>query len=236
MNAPPKWFKVVAVVALLWNLLGCFAFASDLKLSPEDVAKLSVAEQALYAARPIWAVAATAASLWLGLALRQEMQREPQVVHETKVVTVQVPAPAAYVALLQPPKSEARWKVQIDPQRRVIKLAASGRYASDDAHSLELWLLDAAGPKPLGLLPKDGERVKLDEDRIRHWLGNGAVPTDRVARFLDQAGIAKRESRNNPEKAKPGKKAQERIAVIEKARADAAAAAAEPAGAEENAG
>ena len=86
------------------------------------------------------------------------------------------------------------------------------------------------------LLPKDGERVKLDEDRIRHWLGNGAVPTDRVARFLDQAGIAKRESRNNPEKAKPGKKAQERIAVIEKARADAAAAAAEPAGAEENAG
>ena len=86
------------------------------------------------------------------------------------------------------------------------------------------------------LLPKDGERVKLDEDRIRHWLGNGAVPTDRVARFLDQAGIAKRQSRNNPEKAKPGKKAQERIAVIEKARADAAAAAAEPAGAEENAG
>jgi small subunit ribosomal protein S16 len=77
------------------------------------------------------------------------------------------------------------------------------------------------------LLPKDSERVKLDEERIRHWLGQGALATDRVARFLDQAGIAKREARNNPEKAKPGKKAQERIALIEKARADAEAAAAE---------
>jgi small subunit ribosomal protein S16 len=77
------------------------------------------------------------------------------------------------------------------------------------------------------LLPKDSERVKLDEERIRHWLGQGALPTDRVARFLDQAGLAKREARNNPEKAKPGKKAQERIALIEKARAAAEAAAAE---------
>jgi small subunit ribosomal protein S16 len=77
------------------------------------------------------------------------------------------------------------------------------------------------------LLPKDGERVKLNEERIRHWLSQGALPTDRVARFLDEAGIAKREARNNPEKAKPGKKAQERIALIEKARADAEAAAAE---------
>ena len=77
------------------------------------------------------------------------------------------------------------------------------------------------------LLPKDGDRVKLNEERIKHWLGQGALPTDRVARFLDQAGLAKRAPRNNPEKAKPGKKAQERIALIEKARADAEAAAAE---------
>ena len=77
------------------------------------------------------------------------------------------------------------------------------------------------------LLPKDGDRVKLNEERIKHWLGQGALPTDRVARFLDQAGIAKRDARNNPEKAKPGKKAQERSALIEKARADAEAAAAE---------
>lgn len=60
MNSPPKWFKVIAVVALVWNLLGCFAFVSDLRLSPEDVAHLSRAQQALYNARPGWAVAGTA--------------------------------------------------------------------------------------------------------------------------------------------------------------------------------
>ena len=74
------------------------------------------------------------------------------------------------------------------------------------------------------LLPKDGERVKLDEERIRHWLGNGAQPTDRVARFLDEAGIAKRDQRSNPTKAQPGKKAQERAAALKKAQEDAAAA------------
>ena len=73
------------------------------------------------------------------------------------------------------------------------------------------------------MLPKDGDRVKLDEDRIRHWLANGALPTDRVARFLDQAGLTKREARNNPTKAEPGKKAQERIAAQKKAEEDAAA-------------
>jgi small subunit ribosomal protein S16 len=83
------------------------------------------------------------------------------------------------------------------------------------------------------LLPRDGDRVKLVEDRIRHWLGHGALPTDRVARFLDAAGISKRETRNNPNKGEPGKKAQERAAAIKKAQEDAAAAiaaaAAEPA-------
>ena len=60
MNKSPLWFKVVAVLALLWNLLGCLAFASDLRLSPEDVARLPEAQQALYNARPGWAVASTA--------------------------------------------------------------------------------------------------------------------------------------------------------------------------------
>ncbi len=74
------------------------------------------------------------------------------------------------------------------------------------------------------LLPKDSaERVKLDADRINHWLGNGALPTDRVLRFLNEAGIAKREARSNPEKAKPGKKAQERAALLAKAQEEAAA-------------
>jgi len=66
------------------------------------------------------------------------------------------------------------------------------------------------------LLPKDNDqRVIMDLDRVKHWLGEGAKPTDKVLRFLDEAGILKREPRNNPNKAKPGKKAQERIAEKE---------------------
>ena len=62
------------------------------------------------------------------------------------------------------------------------------------------------------LLPKDHEdRIKLNVERIEYWLGQGAQPTDRVARFLDAAGIYKREARNNPNKGKPGAKAVERI-------------------------
>jgi small subunit ribosomal protein S16 len=64
------------------------------------------------------------------------------------------------------------------------------------------------------LLPKDHkDRVKLDLDRVKHWLAAGAQPTDRVLRFLDAAGLKKREARNNPEKAKPRKKRQEREAA-----------------------
>ena len=74
------------------------------------------------------------------------------------------------------------------------------------------------------LLPKDAERVKIDADRVRHWLSHGALPTDRIARFLDEAGVTKREARNNPTKALPGKKAQERAAALKKAQEDAAAA------------
>ena len=58
---------------------------------------------------------------------------------------------------------------------------------------------------------------------------NGAQPTDRVARFLDEAGLAKRDARSNPKKALPGKKAQERIKAAEAAVAAAAAKAAKEA-------
>ena len=72
------------------------------------------------------------------------------------------------------------------------------------------------------LAADNAERIKLDLERIQHWLSKGAQPTDRVLRFLDQAGVLKREARLNPEKAKPGKKAQERLATA-KAAAEAAA-------------
>ena len=61
------------------------------------------------------------------------------------------------------------------------------------------------------LLPKDSEdRVKMDLERIQHWLDKGAQPTDRIARMLEAAGVRDKTERNNPNKAKPGKKAQER--------------------------
>jgi len=61
------------------------------------------------------------------------------------------------------------------------------------------------------LLAKDDPaRIKLNEDRLRHWLSVGAQPSDRVARFLDNAGILERAARNNPNKAEPGEKAKER--------------------------
>ncbi|MEP4770098.1 MAG: 30S ribosomal protein S16 [Roseibium sp.] len=84
------------------------------------------------------------------------------------------------------------------------------------------------------MLPKDSEdRVQLNVERIKYWLGTGAQPTDRVNRFLDAAGLTKREARNNPNKAKLGQKAQERVDAKKQAEEDAAAAAAEAAPAEE---
>ena len=84
------------------------------------------------------------------------------------------------------------------------------------------------------LQPKgSAERIKFSEERVQHWLGVGAQPTDRVLRFLDTAGIKKRDARSNPEKGKPGKKRLEReeakkAAAEEKAKAAAEAAAAPP--------
>ena len=93
------------------------------------------------------------------------------------------------------------------------------------------------------LLPKDKEeRLKLDMDKVKAWMVKGAQPSDRVMRFLDKAGVAKREKRNNPEKAIPRKerkaareekqkiadaaKAEAKTKADAKVREDAAAAAA----------
>lgn len=87
------------------------------------------------------------------------------------------------------------------------------------------------------LLPKDSEeRVKMDIERIKHWMDQGAQPTDRVSRFLEAAGVVEKKERNNPKKAEPGQKAQDRAeekAEKAAAAAEAAAAPAEEAVAEE---
>ncbi|MBY9063825.1 30S ribosomal protein S16 [Sphingomonas yunnanensis] len=83
------------------------------------------------------------------------------------------------------------------------------------------------------LLGKDDEkRIVLDGDRAKHWLGMGAQPTDRVARFLDAAGVKERTVRSNPKKGEPGEKAKERAeerAEKLKAQQEVAAAPAETA-------
>jgi len=76
------------------------------------------------------------------------------------------------------------------------------------------------------MLPRDREdRVVFDEERVKYWLDKGVQPTDRVLRFLDAAGLAKRAPRSNPKKAEPGQKAKEREQERrEKAEAEEAAA------------
>lgn len=79
------------------------------------------------------------------------------------------------------------------------------------------------------LLPKDSEdRIKMDAERVQYWLSQGAQPTDRVARFLEAAGVKEKTERANPKKAEPGKAAKER-AQKRIDREEAARAAAEEA-------
>ena len=79
-------------------------------------------------------------------------------------------------------------------------------------------------------LPKDSEeRVKMDIDRVKHWLDHGAQPTDRIARMLEAAGVLEKKERANPKKGEPGKKAQERAEEKAAKAAEAAEAAAAPA-------
>jgi small subunit ribosomal protein S16 len=81
------------------------------------------------------------------------------------------------------------------------------------------------------LLPRDNEnRIKMDVDRVQHWLERGAEPTDRIARMLEAAGLRPAKARANPKKAEPGEKAKKRAderAARAKAAEEAANAPAE---------
>jgi small subunit ribosomal protein S16 len=99
------------------------------------------------------------------------------------------------------------------PQYRVV--VADSRFPRDGRFIEKLGTYNP-------MLPKDSkERVQIDLERVKHWLSKGAQPSDRVLRFLDAAGIRKREARSNPERAVPRKE--------RKAQAEAAAAAPKPA-------
>jgi small subunit ribosomal protein S16 len=73
--------------------------------------------------------------------------------------------------------------------------------------------IEKVGTYNPGLKSDDPNRIILKTERIQEWLGKGAQPTDRVLRFLDQAGLKKRDARHNPHKAQPGKKMAERAAA-----------------------
>ena len=80
------------------------------------------------------------------------------------------------------------------------------------------------------LLPKDSEeRVKIDLDRVKHWMEHGAEVTDRVSRFLEAAGVIPAKTRSNPKKGAPHKAAVERAEEKAAKVAEAAEAAAAPA-------
>lgn len=101
-------------------------------------------------------------------------------------------------------------------KRPHYSIVAAASNAPRDGRSLEK--LGTYDP----LLPKDNEgRVKIDVERVKHWLGQGAQPTDRVARMLEAAGVLPKKARNNPKAGQPGKAALARA----KERADKAAAA-----------
>ncbi|APE28476.1 30S ribosomal protein S16 [Aurantiacibacter gangjinensis] len=96
----------------------------------------------------------------------------------------------------------ARGGAKKRPYYRIV--AADSRRARDGKYLEQLGTYNP-------MLAKDDEnRVNLNEDRIRYWLGVGAKPSDRVLRFLDAAGIMERPARNNPKKAEPGEAAKER--------------------------
>lgn len=106
-------------------------------------------------------------------------------------------------------------------KRPYYKIVVADARASRDGKFIER--LGSYNP----LLAKDdANRVVLDSDRAKHWLSVGAQPTDRVARFLDAAGLRERAARNNPNKGKPGEKATDRAEEQQKKAAEAAEAAA----------
>jgi small subunit ribosomal protein S16 len=88
------------------------------------------------------------------------------------------------------------------PYYRIV--AADSRAARDGKY------LEQIGTYNPLLAKDDANRVKLNEDRARYWLGVGAQPSDRVLRFLDAAGVMERPARNNPKKGEPGQAAKDR--------------------------
>ena len=108
----------------------------------------------------------------------------------------------------------ARWGAKKRPYYRIV--VADSRAPRDGRFIEKVGFFNP-------LVPKDSEnRVGFDEERVKYWLGVGARPTDRVARFLSQIGLFEWQHGNNPNKGKPGKKALERLEAKQQGGEDAA--------------
>ena len=68
MNKPPTWFWVVAVIALLWAGMGCWSYLNEVTMTPDDLAKLPVAQREAWAAMPKWLFGVFAIAVWSALA------------------------------------------------------------------------------------------------------------------------------------------------------------------------
>src|SRR3982074_3368102 len=113
-----------------------------------------------------------------------------------------------------------RW-ARAAPRKRPVYhiVVADSRYPRDGRFIERLGFFNP-------LLPKDHkDRLRLDLDKVKSWMVKGALPSDRVMRFLDAAGVAKREKRNNPENAVPRKESkavrEEKQKVADAAKAEA---------------
>lgn len=102
-------------------------------------------------------------------------------------------------------------------------VVADSRYPRDGRFIEKIGTFDPMRPKDAA------DRLILDAEKAKAWLAKGALPTDRVERFLEQHGLWTRKTRHNPEKMKPKKKAQERLDAAAAAAAEAAEKAAAPA-------
>ena len=113
----------------------------------------------------------------------------------------------------------------------ILRCSAVGRASKDERHHVGFTRHGHFQVRKSAVAKDKPERLKLDLDKVKAWMAKGAKPSDRVMRFLDAAGVAKRETRNNPEKAVPRK--ERKVMAEEKAKAQEAEKAAAAAKAKE---
>lgn len=141
-NALALRLKPVAPRPLVWLEL-------ERRASASTVSQLRAPRQQAQRFWQTWAALATAASVVLAVALFNRPVPTPQI--------VEVPAPAAYVAMLQPEKSAPKWLVSVAPEQGRMKIKVLGDSPADAQHDCELWVIAGGKPVSVGVIPRSGE-------------------------------------------------------------------------------